>query len=58
MAGRYGSQQIHGETIRCHPSLQEKARKLLETQSLVWQKMDKLFQSTRCIVTFLSNSQF
>ncbi|KAF3507624.1 hypothetical protein F2Q69_00002717 [Brassica cretica] len=50
--------KIHGETIRCHPSLQEKARKLLETQSLVWQKMDKLFQSTRCIVTFLSNSQF
>ncbi|KAJ0250207.1 Transducin family protein / WD-40 repeat family protein [Hirschfeldia incana] len=50
--------KIHGETIRCHPSLQDKARKLLETQSLVWQKMDKLFQSTRCIVTFLSNSQF
>ncbi|CAA0393660.1 unnamed protein product [Arabidopsis thaliana] len=50
--------KIHGETIRCHPSLQEKAKKLLETQSLVWQKMEKLFQSTRCIVTFLSNSQF
>ncbi|CAA7054164.1 unnamed protein product [Microthlaspi erraticum] len=50
--------KIHGETIRCHPSLQEKARKLLETQSLVWQKMEKIFQSTRCMVTFLSNSQF
>uniref|UniRef100_A0A1J3JJC1 U3 small nucleolar RNA-associated protein 21-like protein n=1 Tax=Noccaea caerulescens TaxID=107243 RepID=A0A1J3JJC1_NOCCA len=50
--------KIHGETIRCHPSLQEKAMKLLETQSLVWQKMEKLFQSTRCMVTFLSNSQF
>ncbi|XP_010541959.1 PREDICTED: U3 small nucleolar RNA-associated protein 21 homolog [Tarenaya hassleriana] len=50
--------KIHGETIRCHPKLQEKARKLLEIQCSVWQKIDKLFQSTRCVVTFLSNSQF
>ncbi|KAL2230430.1 UNVERIFIED_CONTAM: WD repeat-containing protein 36 [Sesamum indicum] len=50
--------KIHGESIRRQPVLQEKARKLLEVQSAVWQKIDKLFQSTRCMVTFLSNTQF
>ncbi|XP_027113834.1 U3 small nucleolar RNA-associated protein 21 homolog isoform X1 [Coffea arabica] len=50
--------KIHGETIRCQSKLQDKARKLLEVQSAVWQRVDKLFQSTRCMVTFLSNSQF
>ncbi|KAG9439404.1 hypothetical protein H6P81_019569 [Aristolochia fimbriata] len=50
--------KIHGETVRCQPSLQDKAKKLLEVQSSVWQKMDKMFQSTRCMVTFLSNAQF
>ncbi|PIN27151.1 WD repeat protein [Handroanthus impetiginosus] len=50
--------KIHGESIRREPTLQEKARELLEIQSAVWQKIDKLFQSTRCMVTFLSNSQF
>ncbi|KAK4424941.1 WD repeat-containing protein 36 [Sesamum alatum] len=50
--------KIHGESIRRQPVLQEKAGKLLEVQSAVWQKIDKLFQSTRCMVTFLSNSQF
>lgn len=50
--------QIHGETIRCQPVLQEKAQKLMEVQSAIWQKVDNLFQSTRCMVSFLSNSQF
>lgn len=50
--------KIHGETIRCQPGLQEKARKLLDIQCGVWEKVDKLFQSTRCMVTFLGNSQF
>ncbi|KAH9653588.1 WD REPEATS REGION domain-containing protein [Citrus sinensis] len=49
--------KIHGETIRCHTKLQDKARKLLEVQSAVWQKIDKMFQSARCVVSFLSNSQ-
>ncbi|TYI67508.1 hypothetical protein E1A91_D08G022700v1 [Gossypium mustelinum] len=50
--------KIHGETIRRHPKLQGKAKKLLEIQSDVWQKIDTMFQRTRCLVTFLSNSQF
>ncbi|KAK1413287.1 hypothetical protein QVD17_35059 [Tagetes erecta] len=50
--------KIHGETIRRQSKLQAKAQKLLEAQSAVWQKLDGLFQSTRCMVTFLSNSQF
>ncbi|XP_022996501.1 U3 small nucleolar RNA-associated protein 21 homolog [Cucurbita maxima] len=50
--------KIHGETIRCQLTLQEKARKLLDIQSSVWQGLDKIFQSSRCMVTFLSNSQF
>ncbi|KAL1547459.1 U3 small nucleolar RNA-associated protein 21 isoform X1 [Salvia divinorum] len=50
--------KIHGESVRCQPILQEKAVKLLHIQTAVWQKIDKLFQSTRCMVTFLSNSQF
>lgn len=50
--------KIHGETIRRQPKLQVKAQKLLEAQSDVWQKLDGLFQSARCMVTFLSNSQF
>ncbi|KAA3471620.1 WD repeat-containing protein 36 isoform X3 [Gossypium australe] len=50
--------KIHGETIRRHPKLQGKAKKLLEIQSDVWQKIDTMFQRTRCMVTFLSNSQF
>lgn len=54
----FGYDQIHGESIRCQPVLQEKAQKLLQIQSAVWQKIDMLFQSTRCMVTFLSNSQF
>lgn len=49
--------KIHGETIRQHSHLQEKARKLLDIQCMVWQRVDKLFQSTRCVVAFLSNSQ-
>nr|XP_043610060.1 U3 small nucleolar RNA-associated protein 21 homolog [Erigeron canadensis] len=50
--------KIHGETIRRQSKLQTKAQKLLEAQSAVWQKLDGLFQNTRCMVTFLSNSQF
>ncbi|OMO58024.1 hypothetical protein COLO4_34912 [Corchorus olitorius] len=50
--------KIHGETIRCDSKLQDKAKKLLEIQSEVWQRVDTLFQRTRCMVTFLSNSQF
>lgn len=50
--------KIHGETIRCQSKLQDKARQLLDIQCAVWQKMDKLFQNARCLVTFLSNSQF
>ncbi|XP_074309267.1 uncharacterized protein LOC141643843 [Silene latifolia] len=50
--------KIHGETVRCQSRLQEKAKKLLEIQSSVWQRVDKLFQSTRCMVAFVSNSQF
>lgn len=49
--------KIHGETVRRQSKLQEKARKLLEVQSAVWQKIDKLFQNTRCVITFLSNTQ-
>uniref|UniRef100_A0A0E0HU36 Uncharacterized protein n=1 Tax=Oryza nivara TaxID=4536 RepID=A0A0E0HU36_ORYNI len=48
--------KIHGETIRRHSMLQDKVKKLLDVQSLVWQKIDKVFQSARCMVTFLSNS--
>ncbi|XP_020572453.1 U3 small nucleolar RNA-associated protein 21 homolog [Phalaenopsis equestris] len=50
--------KIHGETIRRHSAMQEKAMKLLNVQSLVWQKIDKIFQNVRCMATFLSNSQF
>ncbi|KAK9671649.1 hypothetical protein RND81_12G045000 [Saponaria officinalis] len=50
--------KIHGETVRRQSGLQEKAKKLLETQTAVWQRVDKLFQSTRCMVAFISNSQF
>ncbi|KAL8542233.1 hypothetical protein ACS0TY_003195 [Phlomoides rotata] len=50
--------KIHGESVRRQHVLQEKAQKLLQIQSAVWQKTDKLFQSTRCMVAFLSNSQF
>ncbi|KAJ0792674.1 putative small-subunit processome, Utp21 protein [Helianthus annuus] len=50
--------KIHGESIRRQSKLQGKAQKLLEVQSAVWQKLDGLFQSARCMVTFLSNSQF
>ncbi|CAN1272073.1 U3 small nucleolar RNA-associated protein 21 homolog [Linum perenne] len=50
--------KIHGETVRREQKLQEKAKKLVEIQSAAWQKMDRLFQSTRCMVTFLSKSQF
>ncbi|KAL7126155.1 hypothetical protein ABFS83_14G166500 [Erythranthe nasuta] len=50
--------KIHGESVRRQAVLQEKAQKLLEIHSGVWQKIDKLFQSTRCMVSFLSNSQF
>ncbi|XP_059651888.1 U3 small nucleolar RNA-associated protein 21 homolog [Cornus florida] len=50
--------KIHGETVRRQSNLQDKARKLLEIQSAVWQKVDRSFQSARCMVAFLSNSQF
>lgn len=50
--------KIHGETVRRHSTVQDKAKRLLEVQSLVWQRIDKMFQSARCLVTFLSNSQF
>ncbi|GLT28646.1 hypothetical protein SLA2020_035620 [Shorea laevis] len=50
--------KIHGETIRCHSRLQDKASKLLEIHSDVWQRIDRSFQVTRCMVTFFSNSQF
>ncbi|XP_021746798.1 U3 small nucleolar RNA-associated protein 21 homolog [Chenopodium quinoa] len=50
--------KIHGETVRCQSQLQDKAQKLLETQCAVWQRVDKLFQNARCMVAFLSNSQF
>ncbi|KAK8956779.1 hypothetical protein KSP39_PZI001162 [Platanthera zijinensis] len=50
--------KIHGETVRLHPSMKEKALKLSEVQGLVWQKLDKMFQNSRCMITFLSNYQF
>ncbi|WOK92769.1 WD repeat-containing protein 36 [Canna indica] len=50
--------KIHGETVRRHSTLQDKVKRLLEVQSTVWQRIDKMFQSTRCMVTFLSYSQF
>ncbi|KAF5748637.1 Transducin family protein / WD-40 repeat family protein [Tripterygium wilfordii] len=50
--------KIHGESIRRQTQLKDKARKLLEIQGTVWQRIDKVFQSARCMVTFLSNSQF
>ncbi|XP_020672729.1 WD repeat-containing protein 36 [Dendrobium catenatum] len=49
--------KIHGETIRRHSTMQVKAIKLLQVQSLVWQKIDKMFQNVRCMTSFLSNSQ-
>ncbi|PIA51851.1 hypothetical protein AQUCO_01000026v1 [Aquilegia coerulea] len=49
--------KIHGETIRRQTKLHDKAKKLLEIQSSVWQRLDRMFQSARCMVTFLSNSQ-
>ncbi|XP_078434530.1 transducin family protein / WD-40 repeat family protein [Wolffia australiana] len=50
--------KIHGETVRRHSALQSKAKQLLEVQTAVWQRMDSMFQNTRCLVTFLSNLQF
>ncbi|KAI3414794.1 WD_REPEATS_REGION domain-containing protein [Psidium guajava] len=50
--------KIHGETIRRQSVLQNKAKVLLETQCSVWQRVDKLFQGARCMLAFLSNSQF
>lgn len=49
--------KIHGETVRIHSTLQEKAKRLLDVQKLVWNRVDEMFQSARCMVTFLSNSQ-
>ncbi|KAK4756150.1 hypothetical protein SAY87_006277 [Trapa incisa] len=49
--------KIHGETIRRQSKLQERAKELLEVQCSVWQRVDKLFQGTRCMLTFLSNGQ-
>ncbi|KAJ8748657.1 hypothetical protein K2173_008102 [Erythroxylum novogranatense] len=34
------------------------ARKLSDTQCGVWERIDEMFQSARCMLTFLSNSQF
>ncbi|KAE8697073.1 hypothetical protein F3Y22_tig00110634pilonHSYRG00095 [Hibiscus syriacus] len=50
--------KIHGETIRRRPEFLHEAKKLLEIQTDVWQKIDTMFQQTRCMVTFLGNSQF
>ncbi|KAI3922959.1 hypothetical protein MKW98_007090 [Papaver atlanticum] len=50
--------EIHGETVRCHSQLQDKAKELLEVHSPTWQRIDKMFQSTRCMVSFFSNAQF
>ncbi|CAL5330714.1 unnamed protein product [Camellia sinensis] len=41
--------KIHGETIRQQPKLQYKAQKLLDIQRAVWQRVDRLFQSARCM---------
>ncbi|KAB1212058.1 hypothetical protein CJ030_MR5G024630 [Morella rubra] len=41
--------KVHGETIRRQSRLQEKARQLLDIQATVWQRVDKLFQSARCM---------
>ncbi|KAK7271798.1 hypothetical protein RJT34_27998 [Clitoria ternatea] len=49
--------KIHGEMIVHHPCLQEKAIELLDVQRMVRQRIDKLFQSGKCVVAFLSNSQ-
>eukprot|EP00252_Welwitschia_mirabilis_P019651 TRINITY_DN4608_c0_g1_i1.p1 TRINITY_DN4608_c0_g1~~TRINITY_DN4608_c0_g1_i1.p1 ORF type:complete len:897 (+),score=167.79 TRINITY_DN4608_c0_g1_i1:212-2902(+) len=54
----YFIKEIHGETIRCIESLQQQARELLNVQSSTWERLDAMFQNTRCMVTFLSNSQF
>ncbi|CAN4110308.1 unnamed protein product [Withania somnifera] len=50
--------KIHGETIRRQSKLQEKTSKLSEVLSAAWEDLDKKFQSTRCMITFLSNSPF
>ncbi|KAL5974223.1 hypothetical protein ACLOJK_030886 [Asimina triloba] len=50
--------KIHGETVRKQLTLQEKAKRLLEIQGSVWQRIDRMFQSSRCMVAFLSNTQF
>ncbi|RZC75045.1 hypothetical protein C5167_050531 [Papaver somniferum] len=50
--------KIHGETVRCRTQLQNKAKELLEVHSPTWQRIDKMFQSTRCMVSFFSNAQF
>ncbi|XP_043694256.1 WD repeat-containing protein 36 [Telopea speciosissima] len=49
--------KIHGETVRRQSKLQDKAEKLLEVHSSVWQTLDKMFQNASCMLTFLSNSQ-
>ncbi|XP_059453990.1 U3 small nucleolar RNA-associated protein 21 homolog isoform X2 [Corylus avellana] len=49
--------KIHGETIRRWSRLQDKAKKLRDIQCTVWERVDRLFQSTRCMVAFLSDSQ-
>ena len=50
--------QIHGETIQRQSNLQDKAKELVEVQCAEWQRVDKLFQSSRCMITFISNSKF
>ncbi|XP_040375087.1 uncharacterized protein LOC121052954 [Rosa chinensis] len=50
--------KIHGETIRRRSQLQDKASKLLDVQCNSWQRVDKMFESARCMVTSLGNSQF
>ncbi|THG00750.1 hypothetical protein TEA_025575 [Camellia sinensis var. sinensis] len=39
--------KIHGETIRRQPKLQDKARKLLDIQRAVWQRVDRLLGSDK-----------
>ncbi|KMZ58759.1 putative WD-repeat protein [Zostera marina] len=50
--------KIHGESVRKQSFLQEKVKKLSEAHSLVWDRIDDLFQSSRCALSFFSNPLF
>ncbi|KAJ7294300.1 hypothetical protein O6H91_Y267700 [Diphasiastrum complanatum] len=50
--------KIHGEAISRLPSLKAKSKMLCSRQNSTWQRLDEMFQNIRCMVSFLSNTQF